>query len=245
MPLRVVLVRPETPANIGAVARVIRNTGLAGLDLVGPGDWRTVECWRTAWGAHRELEEARVFADLGAALAEASYVAALSGRRDAGVPVQDVREMAAEAAQLRPGEAGALVFGPETTGLSDQELALCGRRVRIPSHEDQPSLNLSHAVMVAAYEVFRAGRRTAPGSRRATSAEKERLLGLLREGLVATAALPAVNTDGYFQEWKAIFARADLTPKEVRLLEHMARKMTQAGRRSPGKGEGLGIEEPA
>jgi hypothetical protein len=137
------------------------------------------------------------------------------------------------------------VFGPETTGLSAEELALCGRCVRIPSHEDQPSLNLSHAVMVAAYEVFRAGRRSAPGSRRATSAEKERLLVLLREGLIATSALPAVNTDGYFQEWQAIFARADLTPKEVRLLEHMARKMAQAGRRTAAAGTAEVAEEQA
>ena len=50
--VRVVLVRPETPQRRGA-ARVVRNTGLAGLDLVDPGDWRTVECWRTAWGARR------------------------------------------------------------------------------------------------------------------------------------------------------------------------------------------------
>jgi tRNA C32,U32 (ribose-2'-O)-methylase TrmJ len=88
-------------------------------------------------------------------------------------------------------------------------------------------LNLSHAVMVAAYEVFRAGRRSAPGSRRATHDEKARLLVLLREGLLALGALPAVNTDGYFEEWQALFTRADLTPKEVRLLEHMARKMAK------------------
>ena len=50
--VRIVLVRPETPANIGAVARSIGNTDLDGLDLVAPGDWRTLECWRTAWGAH-------------------------------------------------------------------------------------------------------------------------------------------------------------------------------------------------
>jgi tRNA/rRNA methyltransferase len=227
---RVVLVRPETPANIGAVARVVRNTGLRGLDLVSPGDWRTVECWRMAWGAHDVLEEARVFADLREAVAEASYVAALSGRLHGGMPVMDVRDMAAEAAQLAPDEACALVFGPETTGLSLEELARCGRRVRIPSHPEQPSLNLSHAVMVTAYEVFRAGRRNAPGSRRATGLEKERLLGLLRDGLLAIEALPPRNTDGYFQEWQAIFSRADLTPKEVRLLEHMARKMAKVAR---------------
>jgi tRNA/rRNA methyltransferase len=226
--LRVVLVRPESPPNIGAVARVIRNTGLAGLDLVAPGDWRTVECWRTAWGAHEVLEEARVHDDLRAALRPMSYVAALSGRRDTAVPVLDVRDMAAELAGLGADEEGALVFGPETSGLSLEELCLCGRRVRIPSHPDQPSLNLSHAVMVAAYEVFRAGGRTAPASRRATYEEKQRLLALLRDGLLAIEALPATNTDGYFQEWQALFTRADLTPKEVRLLEHLARKMAKA-----------------
>jgi TrmH family RNA methyltransferase len=229
---RIVLVRPETPANIGAVARVIRNTGLEGLDLVSPGDWRTVECWRTAWGAQDVLEAARVFDDLASAVAGASYVAALSGRREEGLPVVDVREMAAEVSRIGPEEQASFVFGPETSGLSLAELCLCGRRVRIPSHPGQPSLNLSHAVMIAAYEVFRAGRRTAPGSRRATSEEKQRLLALLREGLLAIEALPPVDTDGYFREWQAIVARADLTPKEVRLLEHMARKMAKAARRA-------------
>ena len=52
------LVRPETPANVGATARIVRNTGLATVALVSPGDWRNVECWRTAWGAHDLLEEA-------------------------------------------------------------------------------------------------------------------------------------------------------------------------------------------
>jgi tRNA C32,U32 (ribose-2'-O)-methylase TrmJ len=79
--------------------------------------------------------------------------------------------------------------------------------------------------MVAGYEVFRARRRPGPGSRRATQGEKESMLALLREGLRAVGALPAANTEGYFEEWRALFQRGDLTPKEVRLLEHMARKM--------------------
>jgi tRNA/rRNA methyltransferase len=152
------------------------------------------------------------------------------------VPVLDVRDMAAEASTLGPEEAGALGVGPETSGRSREALALCGRRVRIPSHADQPSLNLSHAVMVAAYEVFRAGRRSPPGSRRATHEEKQRMIGLLREGLLALQALPDVNTDGYFKEWQAIFTRADLTPQEVRLLEHMARKMAKAGPSGSSRG---------
>ena len=79
--VRVVLVRPEAPVNVGAAARIVRNAGLAGLDLVGPGDWRTVECWRTAWGAHDVLEQARVFPDLASAVSAAGYVLGFTGRR--------------------------------------------------------------------------------------------------------------------------------------------------------------------
>ncbi len=192
-----------------------------------PGDWRSVECWRSAWGAQDVLETARVFDDVDTAVAEATLVAGLSGRREQGVPVTDVRELAAEVAGLSDEDRVALVFGSEASGLAVEELSRCGRRVRIPSHADQPSLNLSHAVMVTAYELFRAGRRPVSGARRATHSEKERMLDLLREGLLARRALPEVDTDGYFLEWRALFERADLTPKEVRLLEHMARKMRE------------------
>jgi len=225
--VRVVLVRPEAPVNVGASARIVRNTGLDGLDLVAPGDWRTVECWRTAWGAHEVLEQARVFDDLAGAVGPAGYVAAFTGRREKGAPALDVRDLAAEVAALAPGDEATLVFGPETSGLTRDELALCGRRAFIPSHPGQPSLNLSHAVMVAAYEVYRAQARPLPGPRRASHAEKESLLELLRAGLRARQALPEVDAESYFSEWRALVQRADLTPRELRLLEHMARKMAR------------------
>jgi tRNA/rRNA methyltransferase len=213
--------------NVGAAARIVRNAGLEGLDLVAPGDWRTVECWRTAWGAHEVLEEARVFADLPAAVSGAGYVVGFTGRCESGVPALDVREAAADVAALAPDEAAALVFGPETSGLTQDEMASCGRRAVIPSHPDQPSLNLSHAVMVAAYEVFRARGHVPPGPRRASHGEKEALLGLLRTGLGALGALPPDSTESYFREWREMVQRADLTARELRLLEHMARKMAR------------------
>ena len=212
------------------MARVVRNTGLHRLVLVDPGDWRTEECWRTAWGAHEILETAEVAASLEDAVRGATYVAALSGRKDGPSPSLDVRAAAAEIGALGREEEAALVFGPESSGLTLREIALCGRRVTIPSHPAQPSLNLSHAVMVAAYEVFRAPLHPSDAPRRASQDEKHAMLRLLREGLRAVLALPERNTDGYFLEWEALFTRADLTPKEVRLLEHMARKMMVAKR---------------
>jgi tRNA/rRNA methyltransferase len=227
--VRVVLVRPETSANVGACARVVRNAGLSGLDLVAPGDWRTVDCWRTAWGAHDVLEQARVFPDLQAALAAVGMAVALTGRSRPGAPAADVREAASEVAGLGREDSAALVFGPETTGLTNDEIAACGRAATIPAHPGQPSYNLSHAVAIAAYEVFRASR---PAGRRpgpwATHGQKEALLATLRKGLLAIEALPRANTDGYFADWRALVQRADLTAKELKLLEHVARKMVRA-----------------
>jgi len=229
--VRLVLVRPETAANVGACARVARNTGCEGLDLVVPGDWRTVECWRSAWGAHELLEEARVFDDLAAALAGSALTVALTGRRPSGPPAIDVRDAGAEVAGLPRDDAAALVFGPEASGLTNAEIALCGRAAFIPSHPAQPSYNLSHAVAIAAYEVHRAARcPPADARRRATHDEKEALLALLREGLLAIGALPPVNVDSFFEDWRALVQRVDLTPKERNLLEHLARKMARAGR---------------
>jgi tRNA/rRNA methyltransferase len=229
--VRIVLVRPETSANVGACARVVRNAGASGLDLVAPGDWRTVDCWRTAWGTQDVLEQARVFPDLGPALAGSAITVAFSGRRHPGAPASDVRDAAAAIAELGAEDAAALVFGPETTGLTNDEIASCGRSATIPVHGGQPSYNLSHAVAIAAYEVFRASRRArrepAPW---ATHDQKEALLEKLREGLLAIGALPRVNTDGYFADWRGLVQRADVTAKELKLLEHMARKMLQAPR---------------
>ena len=230
--VRVVLVRPENPANVGACARLVRNTGAEGLDLVDPGDWRTVECWRTAWGAHEILEGARVFPDLASALRGVALAVALSGRRVGGAAPRDIREVAASLGGLGPDEETRRVFGPETNGLTNEEIGCCGQAATIPAHPGQPSYNLSHAVAIAVYEVHRVtGRPRGPGPRRATHDEKERLLELLREGLVAIEALPRVNTEGYFRDWQALVQRTDVSPRELKLLEHMARKMAQAGSR--------------
>ena len=149
----VVLVRPENNANIGAVARVMKNTGLSDLRLVDPSDWRTLETWRTAWAAQEILEGARVFRTLDEALRGSTMALALSGRDDQ-VVVLDVREGVRQLGAAPEGASTCLVFGPEQSGLTFEEMALCGRRAAIPSHPAQPSYNLSHAVAITAYFVI-------------------------------------------------------------------------------------------
>jgi tRNA/rRNA methyltransferase len=229
--VRVVLVRPEEPRNVGAAARAAANAGLAGLDLVRPGDWRTLECWRTAWGAHHVLERARVFPSLEAALEQAHYVAAFTGRGHEG-PLLDVREVAQAVAALPEDAEARLVFGPEASGLALEEMALCGRRARIPAHPDQPSLNLSHAVMVAAYEVFRARGESLPArGALATHRDKEALLDLLERGLRALGGLSGPRSGSMSAAWRAFVHRLDLTPAEVRMWEYLLWKAV--GRERP------------
>ena len=236
MGIRVVLVRPERAANVGAAARALRNGGLDGLDLVAPGDWRTIECWRLAWGAHDVLEQAHVFDALPDALAGVALAVAFSGRRGDGVPARDVREVAPEAVALGAAGEVRLVVGPEASGLTLAEMAACGARAFIPTHPGQPSLNVAQAVAVAACEVYRAQEQpaAATGPERAAWDEKQRVMDLLARGLLAVHALPP-DPRAQLEEWTALLQRLDLTRRELALVEHMARKMARAGAPARGK----------
>ena len=137
-----------------------------------------------------------------------------------------------EIATLDGSAEAAIVFGCETRGLTEEELGLCQRRVRIPSHPRQPSLNLAQAVMVAAYEVFLASSANpeAKGPERATAAEADMALGVFREALLEIGFLPKDNPDARFVEWRDLFGRAGLTSRETRVLLALARRVQNVGR---------------
>ena len=148
-------------------------------------------------------------------------------------PLEDVRVASERIASLHDEETAALVFGPEASGLSNEEVRVCGRSAIIPSHPAQPSYNLSHAVAIVAYEVLRALHpRPQDSARRATHDEKQRLIGLLRAGLEGIRALPPNNADLCFDDWRELVQRSELTRRDLMLLQHAARKMAAAGRRS-------------
>jgi TrmH family RNA methyltransferase len=229
--VRVVLNRPESASNVGAVARVIANTGLEGLDLVNPCDFRTVEAWRMAWRSEDVLEKTRVFESLEAACAGAVYVAGFAGRKGKIIPPITPRQMAAEIAALEGEAPVAIVFGRESQGLTEQELTFCQRRVRIPSHPRQPSLNLSQSVMVAAYEIFLALEEpSSRGPERAPARDVDFALAAFRQALLDIGFLPEDNPEARFVEWREIFGRAGLTPRETRVLLALARRVSNVSR---------------
>jgi tRNA/rRNA methyltransferase len=135
-----------------------------------------------------------------------------------------------------------VVFGPEATGLRNDELALCPVQVAIPTDPAQPSLNLAQAVLIVAYEVWLSAPSpaTAPEEPRATTGALEEALGALRAALLAIGYLNADNPDAVLSELRGLLARAGPTPREVTLLRGLARQIQWAGGRVAQGGEGGG-----
>jgi len=155
--IRIVLVEPSHPGNIGAVARAMKNMGLEQLVLVGPRQFPHSEAIARASGADDVLARARLVATLGEAIAGCGFIVATTSRvRDQYFRVADVREGAQRIlAESRRGPA-AVLFGSERAGLTNEQLEGAHLLLRIPASDTYPSLNLAMAVQIVAYEIFRA-----------------------------------------------------------------------------------------
>jgi tRNA (cytidine32/uridine32-2'-O)-methyltransferase len=155
--IRIVLVAPSHPGNIGAAARAMKNMALAQLVLVTPRQFPHPEATARASGAGDVLQAARVVGSLGEALAGCGYVAATTARdRDQHYRVIDVRAAAVRIMSEAQRAPAAVVFGAERSGLSNAELEAAHALIRIPASAAYPSLNLAMAVQLVAYELWRA-----------------------------------------------------------------------------------------
>ena len=163
--IRIVLVAPSHPGNIGAVARAMKNMALSELVLVRPRVFPDPEATARASGADDVLAAARVVPTLHAALEGCGFVAATTSReRDQYFRVLDVREAAVRVVAESQRSPAAVVFGAERSGLSNEELETAHVLIRIPANDAYASLNLAMAVQLVSYELFRARGVAAPAS---------------------------------------------------------------------------------
>ncbi len=147
--LAVVLVRPHTPGNLGSAARAARNFGAPDLRLIEPAAPVDEESRRLASGADDVLDGLRRFESLAEATADFDAVVATSSLR--GREEQrflGLGELPGFLAELGPAARVAFVFGPERSGLTEQERSQASACLRLPTRPDFPTLNLSHAVAV-------------------------------------------------------------------------------------------------
>jgi TrmH family RNA methyltransferase len=153
-----VLVEPKHPGNIGAVARAMKAMDLRRLVLVRPHEFPAAEAERRALGAVDILDRAEVLEDVSQAVADCRTVIGCTSRARAHAhPILDARQAGTELVlQAARGDEVAVLFGPERTGLLNQDLNACTFELRIPTSKDFRSLNLASAVQLVAYEVFMA-----------------------------------------------------------------------------------------
>jgi tRNA/rRNA methyltransferase len=237
--IRIVLVRPKFASNVGAVARAMANTGLSRLVLVAPqSDPLSKEARKSSARAESILRSARRVDELTDALEDVVYTVGASCR---GGLYRERMELAPEAvaaeavARARGGHV-AVLFGPEDNGLTNEELLRCDAVLRIPSADEYPSLNLAQAVMVVAYEVFRAasnprrpagpvGPLTGPKEAPADAALTDRLMQQYRQALLKIGYLRPENPEHLLFPLRAVLSRAQPTRKEAQILLGMAQQI--------------------
>jgi TrmH family RNA methyltransferase len=228
--LRIVLVSPQHPGNIGAAARAMKVMGLSDLALVAPERYPHAQATARAGRAVDVLAAARVFDCLDDALADCGFAIATSARlRRAGWPVVDARAGAGAALAQSARSPVALVFGRERSGLSNAEADRCQLHLHVPTNPEYPSLNLAAAVQVVCYELrLAAGDRLVrppPAHEPVALADMEGLFGHWQEVLIAAGFLDPRRPERLMRRLRRLFFRAAPNRSELNILRGALRAL--------------------
>lgn len=238
IPPAVILVRPQLGQNVGMCARAMANFGLTDLRLVAPREgWPNDWAIKAASGADWVLEDAKLFDTVTDAVADIHYLVATTARlREMIKPVVTAeaaaQEMRARTAQgLRCG----LMFGPERSGLENDDVTLAQAVLRIPVDARFTSINLAQAVLLAGYEWFKAGDATPPQQLDpgiTWPASNAELVGLFehleRELDTAGFLFPPEKRPAMVRNLRNIFLRANLMEQDVRALRGVVTSLSTA-----------------
>jgi TrmH family RNA methyltransferase len=219
--VRIVLIDPSHPGNIGSVARAMKNMALSDLVLVRPRSFPHPESTALAAGADDILANARTMESVEQAVADCAFIAGTTSRpRSYYWEFTTPRDVAARIVALGQENRAALLFGSERYGLATEDLNLCNVLVRIPANPEYCSLNLAMSVQLTAYEIFMA--REQPQSRTqlemalAPSGDVEHFYAHLLEVL---KEIDFDDRTGHLMErLRRLFNRAQLDRNELNIL---------------------------
>jgi TrmH family RNA methyltransferase len=219
--LRVVLVSPRNPLNIGAAARAMSNFGFSRLRVVNPYEVAFREA-RSAVGAAALLKSAEEFGSIAEAVVDCALVVGTTslGHRELQHPL---RKLAYGARLIRPRLASrpvALLFGSEKYGLANNDLSHCHWLVRIPTREAHGSMNLGQAVAVTLYELVRDSRaetRKPEPMKPAAAGEVERLTAMLFEALQASGYTNPRTAASTEEKIRRLVRRLNLPERDIEI----------------------------
>jgi TrmH family RNA methyltransferase len=219
--VRIVLIDPSHPGNIGSVARAMKNMALSDLVLVRPRSFPHPEAIALAAGADDVLERARIAGSVAEAISDCAFIAGTTSRpRSYHWEFTTPREVSERIVALPEENRCALLFGSERYGLGTEDLNHCNVLVRIPANPNYCSLNLAMAVQLLAYEIFMT--REQPHSYvqlempLASSADMEHFYTHLQRVL---ESIQFEDRTGYLMErLRRLFNRAQLDQNEINIM---------------------------
>lgn len=246
----IILVRPQLAENIGMCARAMANFSLTEMRLVAPRDgWPQKTRMKkgavsAAAGATAILDQATLFPDLPSAIADLHHVYATTAReRGQAKPVLGPHQAMAEArGRIGQGQRVGILFGPERTGLENEDVALASTIITFPVNRDFASLNLAQAVLLTGYEWFRAAHGDVlpfPVEERSPPATREMTLAFfdfLEQELDERGFFrPLDKKPVMSRNLRNMFHRMALTEQDVRTLWGMVVRLVDGPRREPKK----------
>lgn len=235
IPPAFILVRPQMGENIGAAARAMLNFGLERMRIVAPRDgWPNSAAVALASGAGRVLDQAGLFPDVQAAIADCDFVFATTARgRELTKPIY-TPEAAMEHARglVAAGKRVGVLFGPERAGLENEDVVLANAIVTVPVNPEFASLNLAQCVLLMGYEWRR---QTQPAeavvmemarTEMASGIEVEKLGDHFEERLEAAGFFfPEAKVPGMKASLRNMWSRLGLTKAEVQTFHGMLRQI--------------------
>ncbi len=229
MPLRVVLVAPRNPLNIGAAARAMSNFGFSELRVVNPYQVAFREA-KSAVKAHGVLQNAREFSSVAEAVADCTLVVGTTskGHRALEHPLRRLETGARLLKKKLAHAPVALLFGSEKFGLSNDDMSHCHSLLRIPAREEHGSMNLGQAVAVCLYELIRnpAAARAKPEPRKSASAgDLERMTQILAEVLETSGYVHAGVEGSTSLKIRRLIRRMDLSAHDAEVWLGMLRQI--------------------
>ena len=223
--IRVILIEPREPGNIGSVARAMKGMGLSQLYLVNPAPFREAKAtWYMAHGATDVIENCQVVDVLEEALEGIQYLVGTTHRKrgERLAPCVPVRKVAQQIAAISQNQKVAVLFGREDFGLSSHQISMCQLTASIPMATKNPSLNLAQAVQIFAYEIFLASITEMPTEEYeyAEVNQIEAFYGRVTN-LLKTVGVTPYNHDWetYLRSLRRVFSRTRLETRDIATLD--------------------------
>jgi tRNA/rRNA methyltransferase len=224
----IILVGTKYPGNIGSAARAMQNMGLRHLRLAAPQCPVNDEAQRMARRATDILGQIRVFRSLRSALRGVRLVVGTTGKTGGHRQhACNARSLAPRILRLAESQKVGIVFGPEDTGLVDEDLLLCQLLARIPTDPGAHSINLAQAVMLVCYELHlsRLEREPSRIPKLASVEEVEAMYQQLEKALREIGFLHADNARHMMFRLRRLLGRAGLEHSDVTILRGIARQV--------------------